>query len=135
MKTTSLELSKRIAKLEGGKRISVYQWYNQFYGKEEVWKVGKCRYINEGKFKAIPAYTTDELSDLLPYMIEKKSDYDDKIEKWFLSIAKTELNWLTRYTWYYYEPMDDITQQAETMVESMGLMYEHLLKEGIIKSN
>ena len=149
MKTTSLELSKRIAELEGGNGVSESQWRIDWIAgdggieKEGALLVHGENYETKGTNEngqtcgtyLISAYTTDELSDLLPYMIEKKPDDNDKVEKWFLSIHKTELNWLTRYTWYYYEPMDDITQQAETMVESMGLMYEHLLKEGIIKSN
>lgn len=116
MKTTSLELSKRIAELEGGKGTTKLWWkHNDGYylvTKDSRYDIGRM---------VCPAYTTDELLERLPAStcMGKKTDIETK------SIAR-----------YYVETFEHHSNNihADTPAEALGLLYEYLLKEGIIKS-
>ena len=120
MNTTSLDLSKRIATLEGGKGESEYVWsleqngddYNTYLRKSDV----KAKwYVND----YFPALTTDELLERLPASTSllKRTDMDTK------TIAR-----------YYAETFEHHFQDihADTPAEALGLLYEHLLIKGLI---
>ena len=135
MKTVSLELSKRIAELEVGKVESEYQWRIDWIAgdggivKEEAILVHGENYETKGTNEngqtcgtyLISAYTTDELLEQLQAStcMGKKTDIETK------SIAR-----------YYVETFEHHSNNihADTPAEALGLLYEYLLKEGIIKS-
>ncbi len=76
--------------------------------------------------------TTDELANKLPEVVQKKSDDTDEIENWYLSVEKKPDGWMTKYTYFYYEPMDYFDFTATTLHDSMELMYQYLLSEKLI---
>ena len=135
MKTTSLELSKRIAELEGGNGVSESQWRIDWIAgdggieKEGALLVHGENYETKGTNEngqtcgtyLISAYTTDELLEQLPAStcMVKKTDIETK------SIAR-----------YYVETFEHHFDNihADTPAEALGLLYEYLLKEGIIKN-
>ena len=127
MKTTSLELSKRIAELEGGKGTTKLWWkHNDGYylvTKDSRYDIGRM---------VCPAYTTDELLERLPIMIEMIPEESDELAKWYFSMTKYENGFTATYTYFYHGPMDTIRFSSDTPAEALGLLYEHLLIKGLI---
>ncbi len=132
MNTTSLELSKRIATLEGDKGESEYWWFPHREMETHrliEWKIKDTRC---GSNESVPALTTDELLERLPIMIEMIPEESDELAKWYFSMTKYENGFTATYTYFYYGPMDTIRFSSDTPAEALGLLYEHLLIKGLI---
>ena len=118
MKTTSLELSKRIATLEGDKGESEYWWFPHREMETHrliEWKIKDTRC---GSNESVPALTTDELLERLPVrvVLGKKKNYVDGKQMYFCN----------------FEGKLKHQELGESPAEALGLLYEHLLSKGLI---
>ena len=130
MNTTSLDLSKRIATLEGGNGVSEYWWVSKmkyenfgegFKRVDDSWVAEKSRTLSpSGLGWIVPALTTDELLERLPFICEGK----------YLQLDKSKNTY-----WAGYVSIDNITEiskNGDIPAEALGLLYEHLLIKGLI---
>lgn len=115
MNTISLKLAKRIYALEGVKGESLFYWTNGV--------------LCDKSFKVVPesfsAYTSDELALKLPAQIPDGSEWP-----FSLTIHKEKREKCTLWFSFYDESE---MFGADTLSESMGLLYQYLLSQGKLK--
>ena len=143
MKTTSLELSRRLApkvKIE-----TEYSWYKERYHNSFfIEKSGGCEpcddyyFLYDKEYGEIPAYTTDELMEWLPirnkyWKIPEKFSND-----WWLRIEQCFVDGQKGYMVNYYGDSNDIKVldddiRSNFLPEALGLLAEYLVDNGIYK--
>ena len=117
MKTTSLELSKKLAKY-----VKETEWWVVRYNNIQTFRKAMKKHI-KGEYEKFPASTTEELLELLPHEIYKNNS------SYSLFITK---DYNGNYEVFYEDCMfDDVLESFtdKSLPEALGLMLLHL-KEG-----
>lgn len=125
--TISKELAERLHGL-GVKTKSYWYWCN-ILNTETGWNWQLLARGPQG-IEAFPAYTSDELGEMLPEEIT-----GDEGMRFDLNIWKTE-GWNVAYWWdedsRRSSGMVNNTEKANTLAEAMGLTLEYLLTHGLL---
>ncbi len=131
MKTTSLELSKYL--YEHGVVLETEKWWvpdilnNELHWRIDKFNSGYTCLWKDTKLEKIPAFSCEELLEMLPETIEVGKDYH-------LEILKVDNQFIIGYRNFYINTAADapciITTFNKSLPEALGLMCEWLLDNG-----
>lgn len=125
MKTTSLELSKKLYKTFGWDRTDKSWWIEQWGDYDsEVSRYAHKEEEDDANSVHFPAYDTDYLLDKLPRYINESTNE--------LILGRWGSRWRACYMPINLGHYSELRQEADTPAEALGLLALKLKEEGML---